>query len=679
MPRYEITSPDGRKFEITAPDGASEDDVLSYAKQNAPSVAKPAQMELPFGQRAAKTADDLVRSIASGATFGLADEIAAGMTTLTGKGKQLGGGETYTENVAAERARDKGVSPYVSIPGEIAGSVGTAFAAAPVFAGTKIAQTVSRLPSWLQSTGLGALWGGAYGAGSAEEGERLAGAASSIPLGAATGLGMHGIVKGAEAALGGIAKGIRTIRDPEEAAVRKAAEAFNLDETTAARVQARLKTLGPQGMIADAGGENVLGALRGAAGIPGVAKNRVMMSLKGRAEGEGTRIEGAVKKGLQPQDYFAAEDAFLGKLQGPAKEIYQAAYEANPSVMTNKLSGLLRRPVMQSALREASELAGIEGSGIGPISKELTEAARLAAEVGKMKPAGRVAEGFKLETWDNMKRGLDSMIEKESNEITGKLTNKGRLLAGLKSELTNALDAATGGEKSLYAQARKQYAGDIEVLKALRDGKDFMKHPAEKISRRIGELSDSAKEAYRSGAARAVMDVVGSVPDQASAANRLFGKSITRDKIRAIFPDQKSANEFARTMAAEKRFAETKNYVGSGSRTAPMFAEQQTIQDALGSVGATMASKVPGGHPFIMAKLGRKLINQAFPQSQEAGAALARILTTRNPAERLFYLDKLRGLGIGTPPSRTLDPWTASMIMGLTGQEGRMIGQNQRP
>lgn len=32
--KYEITSPDGRKFEITAPEGASKDDVLSYAQQN---------------------------------------------------------------------------------------------------------------------------------------------------------------------------------------------------------------------------------------------------------------------------------------------------------------------------------------------------------------------------------------------------------------------------------------------------------------------------------------------------------------------------------------------------------------------------------------------------------------------------------------------------------------------
>lgn len=33
MPKYQITSPDGRKFEVITPDGASQDDVLNYAKK----------------------------------------------------------------------------------------------------------------------------------------------------------------------------------------------------------------------------------------------------------------------------------------------------------------------------------------------------------------------------------------------------------------------------------------------------------------------------------------------------------------------------------------------------------------------------------------------------------------------------------------------------------------------
>jgi hypothetical protein len=41
MPRYEITSPDGRKFEITAPEGASQAEVLAYAQSNFTQSAPP--------------------------------------------------------------------------------------------------------------------------------------------------------------------------------------------------------------------------------------------------------------------------------------------------------------------------------------------------------------------------------------------------------------------------------------------------------------------------------------------------------------------------------------------------------------------------------------------------------------------------------------------------------------
>ena len=67
-----------------------------------------------------------MRSIASGVTFGYADEIAAKMDELTGRGG------SYEQNVAQERRRDKQISPWISVPGEIAGAVAGTIAAAPV-------------------------------------------------------------------------------------------------------------------------------------------------------------------------------------------------------------------------------------------------------------------------------------------------------------------------------------------------------------------------------------------------------------------------------------------------------------------------------------------------------------------------------------------------------------------
>lgn len=49
--RYEVTSPDGRKFEATAPDGASQDDVLAYAQEQLSSNRALLSDEHVFGNR----------------------------------------------------------------------------------------------------------------------------------------------------------------------------------------------------------------------------------------------------------------------------------------------------------------------------------------------------------------------------------------------------------------------------------------------------------------------------------------------------------------------------------------------------------------------------------------------------------------------------------------------------
>src|SRR3546814_5073520 len=72
-----------------------------------------------------KRNEDVVRSVASGMTFGLADEAAAGLSSLTGIGEQPGGQGDYESNLAAERARDEQIPKGTRIAGEVAGGLAT--------------------------------------------------------------------------------------------------------------------------------------------------------------------------------------------------------------------------------------------------------------------------------------------------------------------------------------------------------------------------------------------------------------------------------------------------------------------------------------------------------------------------------------------------------------------------
>src|SRR3546814_118499 len=59
---------------------------------------------------------------------------------------------------------------------------------------------------------------------------------------------------------------------------------------------------------------------------------------------------------------------------------------------------------------------------------------------------------------------------------------------------------------------------------------------------------------YRSGAARVIKNVIENTPDMTSAAWRHSGKSVTRDRLWAVFPDQELYNDLARTLLAKTAF-----------------------------------------------------------------------------------------------------------------------------
>lgn len=146
-----------------------------------------------YGPKAVKAVDDTVRSLASGATFGLADELAAYGASQTGIGKQPGAGADYESNLAAERARDKQIPALIKIPGEIAGGVmtGTGLARVGLTALNAAAPTVGGMAA--RGAGEAAAYGAAYGAGNAEgdlkDRARAAviGALTAAPFGAASG------------------------------------------------------------------------------------------------------------------------------------------------------------------------------------------------------------------------------------------------------------------------------------------------------------------------------------------------------------------------------------------------------------------------------------------------------------------------------------------------------------
>jgi len=177
-----------------APQGPPDGFVLDQPKPPSPREQVMAIVPRATSGDMARNADDLVRSTASGATFGLADELAAGASTLTGIGGQGEPGKGYTENLAAERARDKAIPTGTKLFGEVLGGMMT---------GTGLAKQGMTLLNTAKPTlanmlarggGEGVAYGAAHGFGHGEGLRgRLEGAAYGGTVGAVTG-GLTGAV-----------------------------------------------------------------------------------------------------------------------------------------------------------------------------------------------------------------------------------------------------------------------------------------------------------------------------------------------------------------------------------------------------------------------------------------------------------------------------------------------------
>ena len=199
----------------------------------------------------------------------------------------LGNG-SYEQNLAQQRARDQSISPWVSVPGQIAGGVAGGVLAAPIAAEASVATGLSKLPWLLRAAGSGAGVGALYGAGNADS-NRLQGAEQGAEWGAA--LGPVGVGVGRAVTAAG--RGLLGLANPASRAGYDIARALSRDgdtpEALAARAAAANATR-PETTLADVGGENTRGLVERIANTPGAARTKAVGLLVGRRQDQADRI-----------------------------------------------------------------------------------------------------------------------------------------------------------------------------------------------------------------------------------------------------------------------------------------------------------------------------------------------------------------------------------------------------
>lgn len=624
-----------------------------------------------------------LRDVGSAAHQGLAmgggDELNA-LAATAGQylGNKWGGapGKSYEENLAREREEYEEIPERIRLGGEIAGSLPTGGAIAKTMAGVA-PQTAAKLPGWLKAMGLGGLMGGTWGGLSSEGdlGERLEAGAWGAGAGAATGGGLYGAGKGIGYSVDRVGSALKTRYAPKAQSVAKVGQALKRDRMTKPRAEQKLAELGPEGMLADLGPntQNYAGAVYRHGGPAGQRAKRI---LEARGAGEQGRIAQAIQKGLDPQDYYAAEEAFLGNLRTRAAPLYKQAYEANPALTSNRLTSILGNKNGKAAANKALQMVRNEADAGDEAA--IAYLATFGDELDN--PQGPLS----LQTWDQIKRGIDALMDAKvnKNELTGKVSQQGRSVDKLRRGLLEELDRLTGGKTGDYAKARAIYSGDAEVLEALRNGRKAMKLDPEQISRQMNTLSESGKQAYRSGLARELKDVVAKTPDDAGKARRIFGNDYKRQQVKAVFSDEGDYNTLKQVLESEIEMTKTSQGIMRGSQTAQRLRAEEDALTKAGEIGGVVAgSHVPGGvHPLMIARLARQAGRAIMGGSPElTDLKAAKMLFNRNPKANQAALDRIFTPSVWSAlPPEARQQLGKAVIMIAGQQEGKLVGENTR-
>jgi hypothetical protein len=457
------------------------------------------------------------------------------------------------------------------IPG--AGTPGAAMGAGRMgMAASKLSQYMPKFMTGTmgKAAGTAATTGAVAGAGSATEGERGSGALSGGATGAVLG---PTVAKGMQLT-GQAAKAVKNAFRPspgavEQRATNKVLEAMSRDEMDPTALRAKMladQKLGVNSTIMDATpsmstlGEAVVTRPGPGRKILGTGLNE---RLEGGREAAASRALKDIGKGV---DYTAQEDKLVGTLRSNANNLYDTAY-AHGSVDDTRILKVLEDDTFKKAFKEAQAISSKEARA-AELRGEDASRFKLNDIYDQDKDGNLISVGKipDVRTLDYIKRGIDALIDKGY-----KGEGMGKAEANALKDLRKAYIGVIDENVPEYAVARAKYAGDMEVLDALRLGRtDYLTPkmlPAE-AKKLVDGMSEAERDALRAGVAQSLLTKVMDSPQQINAAQRIIGAPATRKRLEALFQDPNEYKVFEAALTRESELFRNAQDIVRGSRTA---------------------------------------------------------------------------------------------------------------
>jgi len=579
----------------------------------------------PRGTQFDPTAKGRARAaLGQGALMGWGDEAEAWLRSRMGQGSY----EDQLRAIRGETAQYGKDFPVTSAALEFAGG------ALPgvLVPGAQPAAVGSTLKTLGRMSGMGAATGAVAGAGSAEEGQRGAGAGSGAIIGGAAGAALPLALKGASAGRRWLMERLfPTEARVTELAARKLNRALEQGEVApgdlptllaadrARGVPSRLLNVSPATVdLAEAVAQRT-----------GKGAHKMEEGLTAQKMGSRERTYQQVSRGLQPGDFYADEQRLVEDLRKRAGPMYDTAY-AHGSVDDPAINAVLKDPEFAGFFGKAKEIANKEAlaaklRGEDPSKYQLEDLYNLVLDPATQTLTPVLRRLPDVRTLDYVKRGIDATVD--SMYSSGR-SAEASALKQLRNQFVSTLDKNVPA----YAQARKGYAGDMEVIDAMRTGmNDFNKLDHEQVSKLVSGMGAAEKEAFRTGVARNLYSRIMDPSGNFNAAQRIIGSPETQAKLQPLFDNPGQFQLFKTALERESQLFHQANRVLGGSQTGKR-AQMREQFEGTDDIGSAIGAAVTGGFWNSLTSTGlRALRNTEMPE--KTATKLSDMLLARDPHE----------------------------------------------
>lgn len=585
--------------------------VQDEAPQVSTSVFQPA---VPYSG-AAETG----RAVAQGATFGFADEIEAAFRTGRISGPQY---EKLRNELRAQQGQFGQDYPNVKTPVELAGGMLIPFgglqAASRAKTGTQSMLAGETLGGQMaRGLGVGAATGALSGAGYATQDTGEEAVKGSI-FGGALGATVPVAIKGAGTIIRNTLNA-SGIGDQPAAASRILSNYLQKDNLTPNEAMAALDELRrigvPNATIADLG-ENLRGLAYSAYTVPSKAKTGTQNFLESRLIDQKNDVVTALanKAGL---DINANGYERLNKLiedqSEAAKKAYPAAYSRE--VNAKDFRPFMDRDVFKKAYKEAVDRADVRGESLPPLDVLLSDR-RVPTDV-----------------MHQIKIGLDRVIEKETDAVTGKVTGYGRDVVQVKNEFNDLLKQ----KNKAYEKANAEFADSAKIQNAFQMGQKYQKLDPKEAAAKIKAFNPAEKESFRMGMMADINNRAGDFKG-GDFTRQVFKSDNQKGLARLAFEDQAKYNEFSQFIKAIDEQGKTAKKVIGGSPTAERLATQQ----AAGEISQIAQGAAQGGLLGTTTALAKAMYARGKGISTESSEALQQRLFSTNSDEQRAIMAELQ-------------------------------------